>query len=440
MSDLIRFLLRWRRVEAGSFILLSQSSSPATLCLGQHRRTTPARFHYLPNLGGFTMNRTIRNCLLLAALLASVVGVVPVAPQPAEAQTGTWDVSNSGSDANACNTPAAPCATIQAAIDRAASGDTIHIAVGTYTSNNDGVVNLSKNLTLFGGWNSDFTASIGLSTVDGQATRRGIVINACGNWGASGFVQLQRLLITNGFGSVSGGGIYIMCAGARVDISNSVVSNNRAGDQFSSGGGGGGGLYAGGVVTITNSTISGNSLIGGFSGAGIHNLGKLTIINSTIADNTQGEAIFNLFYNAILDIRSSTITGNPTGIHNVGGSVTIANSIVANSAWVDCYSNSAYLNSNVTSLGYNLIERNSNCTITTEDLVNVDPRLDLLRNNGGLSSTSGLANNSPAINTGNPAGCTGILSPLLVDQRGASRVGRCDIGAFEANLLISKSV
>jgi hypothetical protein len=42
---------------------------------------------------------------------------------------------------------------------------------------------------------------------------------------------------------------------------------------------------------------------------------------------------------------------------------------------------------------------------------------------------------SPAIDAGNPAGCTDHLGNLLnSDQRGVARVGRCDIGAYEYDL------
>jgi len=48
---------------------------------------------------------------------------------------------------------------------------------------------------------------------------------------------------------------------------------------------------------------------------------------------------------------------------------------------------------------------------------------------------------SAAINAGDPAGCKDDIGNILsADQRGAPRVGRCDIGAYEAGLSASKSV
>ncbi len=64
----------------------------------------------------------------------------------------------------------------------------------------------------------------------------------------------------------------------------------------------------------------------------------------------------------------------------------------------------------------------------------IDPGLTPLADHGGPSLTHGLLAGSPAINAGDPAGCTDSTgAPLTTDQRGFPRpVGpACDIGAFE---------
>ena len=61
----------------------------------------------------------------------------------------------------------------------------------------------------------------------------------------------------------------------------------------------------------------------------------------------------------------------------------------------------------------------------------VDPKLLAIADNGGFSPTMALADGSPAINKG--SGCT------PTDQRGAPRVGACDIGAYEYNSLITNA-
>jgi len=63
------------------------------------------------------------------------------------------------------------------------------------------------------------------------------------------------------------------------------------------------------------------------------------------------------------------------------------------------------------------------CVATSTNSLFVDPLLSPLADNGGSTQTMALQIGSPAINAG--AGCT------TTDQRGATRVGVCDIGAFE---------
>lgn len=91
------------------------------------------------------------------------------------------------------------------------------------------------------------------------------------------------------------------------------------------------------------------------------------------------------------------------------------------------------------SQGYNLIGDTSGCFIGGDisgNLTGVDPLLGPLQDNGGPTFTHALLPGSPAINAGNPAGCTDHLgNSLLTDQRGMPRVGRCDMGAYEAMLL-----
>ena len=51
-----------------------------------------------------------------------------------------------------------PFRDLQAAIDKANEGDTLHIAAGNYLGKNDqGFITLDKSVSLVGGWNTDFT-------------------------------------------------------------------------------------------------------------------------------------------------------------------------------------------------------------------------------------------------------------------------------------------
>jgi hypothetical protein len=91
----------------------------------------------------------------------------------------------------------------------------------------------------------------------------------------------------------------------------------------------------------------------------------------------------------------------------------------------------------MTSKGYNL-SSDSTCNFSgAGDLNNTNPMLGPLQNNGGPTATMALLSGSPAIDAGNPTGCTDGQGHLLkTDQRGRPRpdtedISGCDMGAYE---------
>ena len=91
----------------------------------------------------------------------------------------------------------------------------------------------------------------------------------------------------------------------------------------------------------------------------------------------------------------------------------------------------------IDSHGYNL-SSDSTCNFNGPgDMNGINPMLGTLGNNGGPTQTMTLPSGSPAIDAGNPNGCTDGAGHLLkTDQRGFPRPnnedsGGCDIGAFE---------
>jgi hypothetical protein len=207
------------------------------------------------------------------------------------------------------------------------------------------------------------------------------------------------------FCHTDGGGIFN--DNGTMTISNSTISENSANES--------GGIDNRGTLTINNSTLSGNSASfnrGNAFGGGISNGGKLLINNSTISGNSA--------------LGSFGSYGG--GIH---GTATLQNSIVANSpSGGNCYGT-------MTSNGYNLSSDGTCNFNNTGDLNNTDPMLGPLQNNGGATQTVALPSGSPAVDAGNPNGCTDGQGHLLkTDQRGKPRpdtedTGGCDMGAYE---------
>ena len=100
---------------------------------------------------------TLLSLLLLTTITLAILGIT----QPTRADTlCVHPTGGSG-----CYT------TIQAAVDAALPGDTINIAQGTYTATSTQIVSVDKDLSLYGGWASDFSErdpQTYLTTLDGQ--------------------------------------------------------------------------------------------------------------------------------------------------------------------------------------------------------------------------------------------------------------------------------
>jgi predicted outer membrane repeat protein len=123
--------------------------------------------------------------------------------------------------------------------------------------------------------------------------------------------------------------------GGRLTVSNSTLSGNSS----TGNGDGGGGIFNGGTLTVSNSTLSGNSTMHG-SGGGIYNTGTLTLSNSTLSGNsaTQGGGISNV--DGTLTVTNSTLSGNSAspsgslsvsggGILNLRGTLTVSNTTLS---------------------------------------------------------------------------------------------------------------
>lgn len=258
---------------------------------------------------------------------------------------------------------------------------------------------------------------------------------------ATAHVTLYGVTIRNGRARYFGGGI---SNSGTLTVSASVVSGNTSYNFCAancSDSGGGINNSKGATLTVTGSTVSGNhatlpctpaSTSCSSVGGGINNLGSLRVNNSTISGNG---ALFSggIANRGTLSVNNSTVAGNSGLVGGIGiysGSATLQNSIVASLGGGNCAGT-------VTSNGYNL-SSDGTCNFTnTGDLNNTDPMLGPLQYNGGQTQTMALPLGSPAVDAGNPSGCTDGLGHLLkTDQRGKPRpdaeetVG-CDMGAYE---------
>jgi hypothetical protein len=226
---------------------------------------------------------------------------------------------------------------------------------------------------------------------------------------------IEHFTVQNGF-SGDGGGV---SSDGSLTLNSSIVSGNTGEDS-------GGGISNGGTMIVNNSAVIDN-VGGGISSGGILALNSSTVSGNTASYIDGGGGITN---DGTLTLNNCTVSGNSGGINNRSNdsTVTLQNTILADNTASgispDC-------NGDIDSLGYNLVGDTSGCTFppTTGDLLDVHARLFPLIGSPGYHP---LLFSSPAIDAGNPAGCTDHLGNRLdTDQRGVARVGRCDIGAYE---------
>jgi uncharacterized repeat protein (TIGR01451 family)/CSLREA domain-containing protein len=188
--------------------------------------------------------------------------------------------------------------------------------------------------------------------------------------------------------------------GDTMTVTNSTIVANTQPAQSAEGGG----IANRSQVTVSNSTIVGNSTAG--KGGGLYNGGTATLSNVTLAGNaasTGGNVFTDLFLLSPMALTTSavnTIFAGATSGGNCAGKLT--------------------------SQGHNL-EDGTSCALTGPgDLSNQNPMLAPLADNGGPTLTQALIPGSPAIDAG------GSPCPAK-DQRGVNRPAGagCDIGAYE---------
>ncbi|MBR0238069.1 MAG: right-handed parallel beta-helix repeat-containing protein [Thermoguttaceae bacterium] len=267
--------------------------------------------------------------------------------------------------------------------------------------------------------------SDGVETTDGGGIRQ-----------ASGLLTLSNSTVS-GNSATYGGGIY-SSKYSTLTINNCKISNNTASSYTSSNntaaGSNGGGINSRGVLTVTNSELTGNTAIYGggilvsestatltltgstlsgntasFNGGGIANFGTCTIADCTISNNSStgsesttynspgGAGIYN---QGMMEVSNSSIKGNTS--QYVGGGIynrytlTVSNSIIHGNTASEGgggFYNDGYDNTTVLTI--------NDCAITGNSVTNGYG--GGIRNNGDKATVT-ISNSEVSGNTANYSG------------------------------------
>jgi hypothetical protein len=286
------------------------------------------------------------------------------------ATSGTATVPNHGD-------PVAAGEALVAAVQAAGAGDTIALSAGDYSL--PSTLELTKDVT-----------------ITGPATRPGARLDG-------GAIDSP--------GSFAGGRLDLIAiaSGANVKLQDLAVigttSSGTAVDDF-------------GTLALEDSLVGPNAGTGVAAEPGA----SVSVVDSTISDNGTG-----LFADgsAHVSLSSVTLAANQyIGIDDSGGGqIDVANTIVAGNGFKASWGKDCEQPIGADGAPgsiVNSIDGKGACAAP----IHADPRVGPLADNGGPTYTRALLAGSPAIDAGG-TGCP------ETDQRGAARVGGCDIGAFE---------
>lgn len=254
-----------------------------------------------------------------------------------------------------------------------------------------------------------------------------------------GKVVIRNSTFIGNKASTGGGAIYTYLYSPDTSlIEGSYFENNTV--LLSKGGKANGGalMHHQGSLTLRNSTFVGNRSeeAGGavviYQNSSDSAWNNSTVTNVTITNNRADAFNSNLgrggglfISGGIVEIRNSTIAGNwadgrGAGLFVSGDHVRLYNTIIANNT---ISAQDPHVQCNRTFSGSNNIQSAGSGTKCANGVTLADPKLAGVAKNGGRTPTMALQAGSPAIDRGSNCPST--------DQRGATRVGQCDIGAFE---------
>jgi predicted outer membrane repeat protein len=318
------------------------------------------------------------------------------------------------------------------------SGGGMHNEYGSSPTLND--VTFSENTSVDGGGVSNMTRYTRSSSPNftnvtfykNSATRYGGGMYSLGIIGYPSNPTLSSVTFSENSAGNSGGGMY------NSDSTNPTLSDvtfykNTAGN--------GGGVYNFGTVesptipVFTNVLFNNNYALNW--GGGMHNTySSPSLTNVTFSNNTAlnfGGGMVNAtssptLTNVTFVANTSTYSGG--GIYNYSTSApTIANSIL----WGNTPDQISHETGSTAAITYSDIQGGCPTDTTCTNIIDMEPLLGPLADNGGLTLTHALGPGSPAIDAGDPANCPdtdqrGFPRPVDGDKDGSAV---CDMGAYE---------
>ena len=364
--------------------------------------------------------------LSTTATISSAIGVYPITAGPGtlSAANYTFGFVNGTLTITAASTP--PTLVVTTAADDnpgVAANCNAQSAAGTGTDPacglrdalayalNAGSAHISFDGTAFSATNTVAQDTISLGSAGTLEIPANTTVS--GRYSTGSGALVANLVVVSGAGKF---GVFHVAAGPAVIDGLTIVNGSKPS-------GSGGGIANDGILTLTNSTLSGNTSA---QGGAIYNSETLAIANTTLSGNTSSTTGGAIYSSGALTVSGSTIFANSAasaggGIEDSSGTVQLDNSVVSgNSA-----SSSANIAGSYTNNGGNLVGGNANLTP--------------LGNFGGPAQTLVPLPGSAAICSGTLANA--IAAGLATDERGfpfnaLCPAGSVDSGAVQTNYVL----
>ena len=295
---------------------------------------------------------------------------------------------------------------------------------------------ISGNIATNGaGIQNDFSVlNVFNSTISGNNATTGGSKKGGGIYNNAGTLTISNSTISGNSSSI-GAGIHHIPNGS-LNVVNTSIQNNTASAS-------GGAIWTAGIFAISNSILSGNSanLGGGIFSNSRFSSPSNKIYNCTLSGNSAtsgGGGIYSNDSRSNITVTNCTLTTNSSasggGINITGGTLYIANTIIANNSATtgpDFTGNGTVNLISPSTSANNLVTQGTFTWATTKTSSEIN--LGTLQNNGGPTQTVALLSGSVAIGAANST--ISNATPVLgLDQRGYTRSASVpSIGAYEFN-------